>query len=83
MKPSRAASLPRSTGQIQDGPVDQSWEQVQACGVTFVPQDVQVPALRKMVVELARGSEAALVSCRHRDWSQQAQCGCVAGCLGG
>jgi hypothetical protein len=45
--------------------------------------DIKAPALRRMICSLAGGDRATLVSCRHKDWSQQGQCGCVMGCLGG
>jgi hypothetical protein len=53
------------------------------CGKTIIPNEIKAPALRQMIHELARGDQATIVSCRHKDWSQQAQCGCVMGCLGG
>jgi hypothetical protein len=56
---------------------------VRACGITFDSTRIKSPALRRIVHELMNGDEAHLVSCRHKDWSQQAQCGCVMGCLGG
>ena len=53
------------------------------CGHEIYPNEIKVPALRQIIKELAHGDQATIVSCRHKDWSQQAQCGCVMGCLGG
>ena len=62
---------------------DPAEREVVVCGQTIVPNRIKTPALRKMVTDLARGDETTMVACRHKDWSQQAQCGCVMGCLGG
>ena len=56
---------------------------VRVCGKVIRPADIKAPALRQMICELAGGDRATLVSCRHKDWSQQGQCGCVMGCMGG
>jgi len=56
---------------------------INVCGKTILPGSIESPALRKMIRELANGDRATLVSCRHKDWSQQGQCGCAMGCLGG
>jgi hypothetical protein len=58
-------------------------EPVLVCGQVIRPTDIKAPALRRMICELAGGDRATLVSCRHKDWSQQGQCGCAMGCLGG
>lgn len=56
---------------------------VRICGKVVLPSAIEEPALRRMIDDLANGDHATLVSCRHKDWSQQGQCGCVTGCLGG
>ena len=62
---------------------DQMNMPVRICGLVVVPTEIKVPALRNMIEKLACGDRATLVSCRHSDWSDQGQCGCVMGCLGG
>jgi len=56
---------------------------VEVCGVVVEPGRIQSPALRRIVIDMACQDEVTLASCRHKDWQQQAQCGCVMGCLGG
>lgn len=56
---------------------------VRICGKVVLPSAIDAPTLRRMIGELANGDRATLVSCRHKDWSQQGQCGCVMGCVGG
>ena len=58
-------------------------EPVRVCGKVIRPADIKTPALRQIIGDLARGDRATLVACKHKDWSQQGQCGCVMGCLGG
>jgi hypothetical protein len=58
-------------------------EPVRVCDKVIRPAAIKAPALRRMICELAGGDRATLVSCRHKDWSQQGQCGCAMGCLGG
>lgn len=56
---------------------------VEVCGVVVDPSGIPSLALRKIVSEMASQDEVTLASCRHKDWRQQAQCGCVMGCIGG
>jgi len=63
--------------------IDVMEEPVRVCGIAVRPVDIKIPALRQIIGELAAGDRATLVSCRHKDWSQQGQCGCAMGCLGG
>ena len=58
-------------------------ETVKVMGRVITPATIPNPALREIISALAQGDHATLVSCRHKDWSQQAQCGCVMGCVGG
>lgn len=53
------------------------------CGQIIEPTRIGSAALRGMIERLAAGDRATLVSCRHKDWSDQGQCGCVMGCIGG
>ena len=55
---------------------------VDVCGVVVEPDKIRSPALRQLVSSMARQDEVTLASCRHKDWSQQGQCGCIMGCLG-
>jgi hypothetical protein len=55
---------------------------VRVCDIVVTPSAINPPALRAILVEMARGNEATVASCRHKDWSEQAQCGCVLGCIG-
>ncbi len=56
---------------------------VTVCGKTVWPERIQVPVIKNIIVNLATGDRAKLISCRHSDWNDQGQCGCVMGCLGG
>ena len=56
---------------------------VRVCGKVVLPSNIKVPVIKKIIGDLAEGDRAKLVSCRHSDWSDQGQCGCVMGCLGG
>lgn len=62
---------------------DQMNMPVRICGQVVVPAGIKVPALRDMIGKLAGGDRATLVSCRHKDWSDQGRCGCLMGCVGG
>lgn len=57
--------------------------QVRVCGQVVTPAAIKIPALREMIGRLACGDRAMLVSCRHKDWSDQGRCGCLMGCIGG
>jgi len=59
----------------------EEYSAIEVCGIIVEPTKIKSTALKNIVSEMAKQDEADLVSCRHDDWSQQAQCGCVSGCL--
>lgn len=51
--------------------------------VDFDIQKVDSPALKRILIEFSDPEIITKMYNKHSDWGQQAQCGCVMGCLGG